>query len=89
MGIANFTVLQVCHVVLLPCSGQPSSGDGNGSITNKFMLEDLDWVVHGMDIPHLALNKITLEVLELCQDNVHSKCIILKADLHGLKAVLH
>lgn len=92
MGIASFTVLQgVCHIILLPCSGQPSSSDGDGIITNNFMLEDLNWVAHGADILCLALNKATLrlEVLELCQGNVHSKRISLKACLSSLRADLH
>lgn len=76
MGIASCTVLQgVCHIILLWCSGQLSSADGDSSITNEFMLEDLSLAVYQADILLSALRKpaLTWEVVEVCQDNVHSK----------------
>lgn len=46
MAIASCTVLQVvCHIILLWCPGQFSSADGNGSITNKLILEALRLVL--------------------------------------------
>ena len=55
------------------------------------MLEDLSLVVYQADILLLALDKpaLTLEVVEVCQGNVHSKCISSKAGLNSLKADLH
>jgi len=52
------------------------------------MLEDLSLVVYQADILLLALKKpaLTLEVVEVCQDNVHSKRTISTAGLHVLKA---
>lgn len=76
IGIVSCTVLQgVSHIILLRCSGQLSSADGDSSITNKFTLEDLSLVVYQADILLVAVNKpvLTLEVVEVCQDHHHSK----------------